>query len=305
MPVFDSRAEEESAFVRKDGISGAGQCGAARCLRNRAGRRLSSEACTARSLAEAPVRRTSDATEQQASDRTPYFYHRIRPYDSKMSPSAPAGKADGWRGRCRLPCIPARAVQSPARCCDAAAFRFSRDGVSLRVFDGRLITNRVGAGARVALDHVQRIAVRVARRIEPGLVDQVGDIDHEGVAIPTADGIAHGEIDAVEMRARAGGDDRWSCRYSYMKTTMPGRCRIWIGKRHVADARHAGHHAVHDGVDAGALLFALEGFGQVGDLVFSAISLTSKEAALRVSQIPCRSGLPSGVRGALPASAIG
>ena len=138
---------------------------------------------------------------------------------------------------------------------------FPGPAVSLRVIDGGFVVDGVGAEARVALDDVQLIAVRVARRIEPGFIVEVGDIDHQGIALPMAHGIAHGEVDAVQMRAGAGGYVSDVVQVLVQEDDDAGMLEDPDRKRHVADARNAGHHAVDDGIDARALFLALEGFG--------------------------------------------
>src|SRR5687767_4642941 len=48
----------------------------------------------------------------------------------------------------------------------------------LRILDRRLVVHHVaGFERRVALDHVQRIAVKVARHVEPRQVVEVRDVD--------------------------------------------------------------------------------------------------------------------------------
>ena len=95
--------------------------------------------------------------------------------------------------------VPIRApVQS-----DADGPRLRED---FRILDGRFVLNRVGVGHAVSLDHVERVAVKIARHVEPGFVVVVGDVHHQRVAVPSAARIAHPGIDVGGVRAAVGVD---------------------------------------------------------------------------------------------------
>ena len=90
-----------------------------------------------------------------------------------------------------------------------------RDGPGLRehlrIRDGRLVVDRVGVNERVALDDLQLVAVEDAvargegmgrlvlrRRAvphHPGVLGEVGDLDHQRVAFPAPARVAHPEPD--------------------------------------------------------------------------------------------------------------
>ena len=62
--------------------------------------------------------------------------------------------------------------------------------------------DRVGVAQRVALDHLQRLAVEVAGHVEPRAVVVVRDVDDQRVAFPAPARVAHPEIDARRVRRR-------------------------------------------------------------------------------------------------------
>src|ERR1700682_4845843 len=61
----------------------------------------------------------------------------------------------------------------------------------LRVFDRRLERNYIGTDTGVPLHHVQLVAVKISGTVKPRFIDHVGDIDHQGFALPVSDGPAH------------------------------------------------------------------------------------------------------------------
>src|SRR5690242_12702523 len=65
-----------------------------------------------------------------------------------------------------------------------------RPGVGSRVGDGSFDIQMTEIGAAEALDDVQLLGVRMARKIEPEFVVEPDGIDHHRVAIPASDGIA-------------------------------------------------------------------------------------------------------------------
>ena len=56
--------------------------------------------------------------------------------------------------------------------------------LGLRVLDARAIFQRVRVQQPPAFDDVERVAVEVAGAVEPGLVVELGDVDHQRVAFP-------------------------------------------------------------------------------------------------------------------------
>ena len=52
-----------------------------------------------------------------------------------------------------------------------------------------------GLSGRVALDDVQRVAVIIARAIEPGLIVETGHVDDQRVAFPAAVRPSHPGVD--------------------------------------------------------------------------------------------------------------
>src|SRR3954470_14777821 len=63
-------------------------------------------------------------------------------------------------------------------------------GVGARVVDRDVLIQIPEAGARVALDGVKLLSMRVADEIEPELVVETNAIDNPGVALPFADGVS-------------------------------------------------------------------------------------------------------------------
>ena len=73
-------------------------------------------------------------------------------------------------------------------------------GEDLRILDRHLVLNGIGIAHRVPLDEFQRVAVEVARRVEPRLFVVVGHLDDERVAFPAAARIAHPRLEASVVR---------------------------------------------------------------------------------------------------------
>ena len=64
----------------------------------------------------------------------------------------------------------------------------------VRIFDSCFVRDHIRAGARVALHHVQLVAMEISGAIKPCLIVQVGYVDHQGVALPASDGLAHPRV---------------------------------------------------------------------------------------------------------------
>ena len=114
----------------------------------------------------------------------------------------------------------------------------------LRIFDGGFVVQHVRRHRRVALHHVQHVAVKIARAIEPGLIVQTGDVHHQCVAFPMPGRPAH---PAVHRR-----------RSRIVHVDGSHRAVVFIGdqnhlaglhdlkrKRHVGGARNARQVALH------------------------------------------------------------
>src|SRR5262245_46720745 len=72
----------------------------------------------------------------------------------------------------------------------------------LRILDRGFVRHVIRAGARVALDHVQRLGMKVSRAIEPRLIVEVAYIDDKRVAFPMRARISHPEIDHFRIGMR-------------------------------------------------------------------------------------------------------
>ena len=79
--------------------------------------------------------------------------------------------------------------------------------------------------ARVALGHLERVAVVVAGAIEPGLFHVIGHLDHQRLAVPPADRPSHprrrGALLLLFMRTM-----RLALVNSYVKRTLSADCTI-------------------------------------------------------------------------------
>src|SRR5207244_6844083 len=69
--------------------------------------------------------------------------------------------------------------------------RRKRPRIRDRIFDGEIDLQSVRGDAAQPLGDVEPIRMRMPGTIEPGLVVESHGVDHERVAIPMADGIAH------------------------------------------------------------------------------------------------------------------
>ena len=57
----------------------------------------------------------------------------------------------------------------------------------LRVLDGGFVDDHLLAGPRIALHHMELVAVEIPRPVEPGLVVQAGHVYNQRIALPVAD----------------------------------------------------------------------------------------------------------------------
>src|SRR5712691_9309242 len=176
-----------------------------------------------------------------------------------------------WRVYCP-PVIALSAFLLPefeARLRDAVERHADLPGLAIRfwIFDGGLVVDGVRRGARIALDHVERLAVRVPGRIEPRFGPEIGHVDHQRVALPTADRIAQPQVNAIQVGARSGLDDALVVHVLVHEHDVSGPLQNLKRERHVGDPRHAGHGAMRDGIDARAFLFPLERFREVRNLM--------------------------------------
>src|SRR5262252_3046110 len=55
------------------------------------------------------------------------------------------------------------------------------------VFDRRFVPDDVGRPQRESLDHVQRVAMKVAGAVEPAPVVEIGHVDNQRVTVPPSD----------------------------------------------------------------------------------------------------------------------
>ncbi len=67
-------------------------------------------------------------------------------------------------------------------------------GEHARIFDRGFVRDYVRAGARVALHHVQLVAMKISGAIEPSLIVHVGHIDYQRVTLPAPDGLPHPRV---------------------------------------------------------------------------------------------------------------
>src|SRR5262249_3453684 len=69
-----------------------------------------------------------------------------------------------------------------------------RAGEDDRVFNGRLKGHDIGAGARIALYHVQLVAMEISGAVKPCLIVQIGHVDYQSVTLPASHGLAHPRV---------------------------------------------------------------------------------------------------------------
>src|SRR5437867_13449245 len=67
-------------------------------------------------------------------------------------------------------------------------------GKHLRILNRSFVHERICAARRVAFHDMQSVAMKITCAIEPGLVVQAGEVDHERLAFPTAIGPPHPAI---------------------------------------------------------------------------------------------------------------
>src|ERR1700733_2459744 len=158
-------------------------------------------------------------------------------------------------------------------------------GERLRIGHGSLILHHVRAGASVALHHLQRVAVMVARSIEPGLIVEIGDIYHEGVTFPVAARVSVPELEiaVVSLLVHVNGADH--VRVLGDELDVLGSLENLEGEMYVGEARNTGHVAMIHGVQ----LFPL---AQIVDLLLAGGRGRGGQSAGRNDQ-----AAPSGPRG--------
>src|SRR5881396_3172676 len=64
----------------------------------------------------------------------------------------------------------------------------------LRVLERHRIIDSIGAGRRPAFHHVERVAVEASVRVEPGVLVEIRDVDHQRVPLPAAARIPHPQL---------------------------------------------------------------------------------------------------------------
>ena len=79
-----------------------------------------------------------------------------------------------------------------------------RPRVDDRVFDPRLVLDRVGSSHPVALDDVDLGAVEVAGAVQPRLIGQRDDVGDQRVSVPPVPRVTHPPVGVVEVRPRVG-----------------------------------------------------------------------------------------------------
>ena len=111
------------------------------------------------------------------------------------------------------------------------------------IFNCRFVLNHIRAGARVALDNVQRLAVKVSGPVEPGLVVESRHIDDQSFAFPVADRLSHPGVDWRRTRILQK-DIAYSARVFVIEENRAGALKDlkWVG--HVRCARDAGQIAL-------------------------------------------------------------
>ena len=131
------------------------------------------------------------------------------------------------------------------------------------------VLDRVRIRHRVALDDVQRAAVKGSGRIEPGAVVVIGHLHDERIALPAPARIAHPELDAFRTLDAVRVDGAVHLRPLERDRDVLGRLVEVEGERHVHDPRHAGHVALLERIRrllVGGVLQALcRGLRQVRD----------------------------------------
>ena len=115
---------------------------------------------------------------------------------------------------------------------------------NLRVFDGRLVLNRVAAGHAVSLDDVQRVAVKVSRHVEPGFVIVVADVDNQRVSVPMASRITHPGIEIGGVRTAVCVDQAIVQGPLEGHRNLPGCLEDLKREIQIHDPRHAGNVAL-------------------------------------------------------------
>src|SRR5260370_24122820 len=68
------------------------------------------------------------------------------------------------------------------------------------ILDCRFVRDHIRTTTSVTLDHVERVAMKIPRAVEPGLVVETGHVDYQGVSLPVADGLTHPGVDGRRPR---------------------------------------------------------------------------------------------------------
>src|SRR5213594_3115692 len=86
-----------------------------------------------------------------------------------------------------------------------------RTGKHLRILNRSFVHERICATRRVAFHDMQSVAMKITCAIEPGLVAQAGDVDHERLAFPTTIGPSHPAIPRSLRRGPHINDANGAC----------------------------------------------------------------------------------------------
>ena len=128
----------------------------------------------------------------------------------------------------------------------------------LRVLDRDFVEHVIGAGRRVALDDVQRVAVEIPGPIEPGPVVEMDHIDDERVPLPAAARVAHPPVDRpTGMRVPVHVDVANGVQILVEDGDLVGLLNDLKRIRHVGDARHSGKVALGLRIERRALVEVL------------------------------------------------
>ena len=115
-----------------------------------------------------------------------------------------------------------------------------RSRVDDRIFDPRLVLERVGSGQAIALDDVNVGAVEVARLIQPRLIRLRDDVGHQRISVPPVPRVAHPPVGVVEVRPRVGMEDAKRVILLVDDREVAGTLKNLQRRREIRRARHAG-----------------------------------------------------------------
>src|SRR5258708_1324521 len=150
-------------------------------------------------------------------------------------------------------------AQLKARLRDAVELHNDFPGarIHLLVLYGGFIKDHVGARARVALDHMQRVAMSVPGRVPPGLLVKVRYVDDERIAVPMRHRIADLKVDGVQMGARSRGDNAVVMQEFVQKHDISRPLQNLERKGHIGEAWNAWDRTMPNGIHAVAFLLPL------------------------------------------------